>query len=815
VSAARLVPSATYRLQIRPGFGFGDAAEQAGYLAALGVSHAYLSPILQAAPGSTHGYDVVDHTRLSDEAGGRAAFDRMTAALHGAGVRAVADVVPNHMAVPTPAHLNAPLWSVLREGRGSPFAHWFDIDWVAGDDTILMPLLGSPLGQALAAGELVVARDGGPGGDESVVRYYDHELPVRAGTEDLPIEELVGRQWWRLAYWRIGATELNYRRFFDITSLIAVRVEVDDVFGQTHALLAQLIEDGSLDGLRIDHPDGLADPRRYLRDLARATGGAWVVVEKILEGDEALPPDWACAGTTGYDALWRIGGVFVDPTGEEPLTDFLALVTGTRLTLDETVTRAKQEVVARVQVPEVARLVRLLGTILGGAASPVHPEADSLGRVVGALLVAMDRYRAYVVPGEPAPEESVEALGAAAERASADLSAQDQEVLDLVRDLALGTTAPEVTRDFTAEVEEFITWFQQTCGPVMAKGIEDTAFYRWHRLISLNEVGGDPAHFAVAPDDLLEFVERTAAAWPEAMTTLSTHDTKRSEDVRARLGAISERPSEWKTWVRRAQELARRFRGDRLDGATEYLLWQTLVGAWPISEDRLLAYAQKAIREAKQHTTWTDPDTGYETAVSDFVTGVLSDKGLAEHIERWVDDTAPLARAATLGQKLLQLVLPGVADVYQGSELVDLSLVDPDNRRDVDYAERRARLDRLDAAEPPRDLSDEKLLVTSRALRLRREHPEWFLGEATTLTRLAATNEHALAVARGDSTGVHVVAVVTRLAGSLTSWDGATVDLPAGDWDDVLSGQPIPGGSVTLSTLLADLPVALLSRTDV
>jgi len=349
----------------------------------------------------------------------------------------------------------------------------------------------------------------------------------------------------------------------------------------------------------------------------------------------------------------------------------------------------------------------------------------------------------------------------------------------------------------------------------MAKGIEDTAFYRWHRLISLNEVGGDPAHFAVAPDDLLEFVERTAAAWPEAMTTLSTHDTKRSEDVRARLAAISERPSEWKTWVRQAQELARRFRGDRLDGATEYLLWQTVVGAWPISEDRLLAYAQKAIREAKQHTTWTDPDTGYETAVSDFVTGVLSDEGLAEHIERWVNDTAPLARAATLGQKLLQLVLPGVADVYQGSELVDLSLVDPDNRRDVDFAERRARLDRLDGGAPPLDLGDEKLLVTSRALRLRRDHPEWFLGDDTTWARVATTTEHALAVGRGDSRGVRVVAVVTRLAGSLTSWDGATVELPEGEWDDVLSGQRIPGGLVPLSAMLADLPVALLRRTGV
>jgi (1->4)-alpha-D-glucan 1-alpha-D-glucosylmutase len=815
VSAGRRVPSATYRLQIRPGFGFAEAAQQADYLASLGVSHAYLSPILQAAPGSTHGYDVVDHTRLSDEAGGREAFDRMTRDLQGVGVRAVADVVPNHMAVPTPAYLNAPLWSVLGAGRESPFAHWFDIDWAGGDDTVLMPVLGSPLADVLAGGELEVAVDGGPKRDETVVRYYDHELPVRAGTADLQLEELLSRQWWRLAYWRTATTDLNYRRFFDVTTLVAVRVEVPDVFEQTHALLADLVANGSLDGLRIDHPDGLADPRGYLRQLAAATEDAWVVVEKILEGEEVLPQDWPCAGTTGYDALWRIGGVFVDPAGEEPLTDFLALVSGTRNTLEETVTRAKQEVVTRVQVPEVARLVRVLQRICDSPAAPLHPRPDSLGRVVGALLVAMDRYRAYVTPGGPAPQDAVTALADACRRAAQELSEEDQVVLELVRSLALGEADPELTRDNATDLADFITRFQQTCGPVMAKAIEDTAFYRWHRLVSLNEVGGDPAHFAVSPDELMEFAQRTSEMWPEAMTTLSTHDTKRSEDVRARLAAISERPQEWQTWVRRAQELARSYRGEPLDGSTEYLLWQTLVGVWPIDEERLMSYAQKAVREAKQHTTWTDPDACYEAAVSAFVSGVLTDEELGEHIVRWVTDTAPLARAATLGQKLLQLALPGVADVYQGTELVDLSLVDPDNRRDVDFGERRARLHRLDAGERPRDLSDEKLLVTSRALRLRQERPEWFLGAVARCTRVTTTDEHALAVGRGDWSGVHVVAVVTRLAGSLAGWDGSAVDLPPGDWDDVLTGHRFAGGALPLATLLADLPVALLRRTDV
>ena len=805
MSAARPVPTATYRLQVRPGFGFAEVAEQAGYLAALGVSHAYLSPILQPVPGSTHGYDVVDHTRLSDEAGGRGAFDAMVAVLHAAGLRAVADVVPNHMAVPTPAHLNAPLWSVLREGPESPFANWFDVDWAAGKDTLLMPVLGEPLEDVLAAGDLTLATDGGRGGDERVVRYFEHELPVRTGTARLPIEELVTRQWWRLAHWRTAATDLNYRRFFDVATLIAVRVEDDDVFDASHALLAELVADGSLDGLRIDHPDGLADPRGYLRRLAAATGHAWVVVEKILEGDEALPTDWACAGTTGYDALWRIGGLFVDPAAEEPLTDFLALVTGTRISLTDTVARAKAEVVERVQIPEVARLVRRLVELAPGE------SGERLRRVVSALLVTMDRYRAYVVPGEPAPPQERAVLDAAVDRVRRALPEEDHAALDEVRRLALGEVRDGEDR---AALADFVVRFQQTCGPVMAKGIEDTAFYRWHRLVGLNEVGGDPDHFAVTPAQLTSFAERTAAAWPETMTTLSTHDTKRSEDVRARLAAISERPQQWQDWVRSAQEMARPLRGEPLDGSMEYLLWQTLVGAWPIDGQRLGAYARKAIREAKQHTTWTDPDEAYEAKVAAFVDGVLADPRLVAHLEDWTEATAPLVRVTTLGQKLLQLVLPGVPDVYQGSELVDLSLVDPDNRRDVDFGERRARLSRLDAGESPRDLSDEKLLVTSRALRLRREHGDWFRGACATFAAVPTTSDHVFAIGRGDGAGVHVVAVTTRLAGSLTGWEEHTLDLPPGGWNDLLTGRRFTGGPASLADLLTRLPVALLARTD-
>jgi (1->4)-alpha-D-glucan 1-alpha-D-glucosylmutase len=808
----RRVPTATYRLQVHSAFGFDDVAAVADYLANLGVSHAYLSPVLQAAPGSTHGYDVVDHTRLSEEAGGREAFDAMVTALKERGLGVIVDVVPNHMAVSQPEHLNAPMWSLLHEGRKSPYASWFDVDWDAADDQIVLPILGGSIEHSLTAGDVRVVADGGPRGDETVVRYYDHELPVRPGTEQLPPAELVDRQWWRLESWR--ASTLNYRRFFDVGSLAAVRVEDKDVFEATHGLLVSLVQDGSVDGLRIDHPDGLADPRGYLRRLADATDGAWVVVEKILEGDERLPRDWDCAGTTGYDLLWRVGGLFVDPGGEQPLTDLLALMSGARLTLDEVVTAAKQFVVASTLVPEVLRLVRRADEVLAAPSSLVHPPSDSVERALVALLVGMDRYRAYLVPGEGVPPETQRVLDGAVTRARDLLDPEDHAVLDVVRDLVLGRVADNVRAEVGPAVDDLVIRFQQTCGPVMAKGIEDTAFYRYYRLVGLNEVGGDPAHFAVAPDELTAFVERLAEDWPLTMTTLSTHDTKRSEDVRARLAVLSERPGAWRDWVREAQESARPDRSERLDGATEYLLWQTLVGAWPLDEPRLQAYATKAIREAKLHTGWSDPDEGYERAVATFVSGVLGDDALRTHVEAWLASTAQAARATLLGQKLLQLVLPGVPDVYQGTELVDLSLVDPDNRRPVDFAVRAERLSRLDGGGVPEDLDDEKLLVTSRALRFRRDHPEWFVGPTATVRAVRTDSEHAFAVARGDSSGDQVVAVVTRLTASLDGWGDEALAVPPGRWTDRLTGRAVDSdGEVPLARILDRLPVALLART--
>jgi (1->4)-alpha-D-glucan 1-alpha-D-glucosylmutase len=815
-------PSSTYRLQVRPGFGFDEVAAVSDHVRSLGVSHAYLSPILAATPGSQHGYDVVDHSRLNSDAGGRPAFDRMVEVLHDRELLAVTDVVPNHMAVPTPVRLNAQLWSVLRDGPESPYASWFDVDWSVPDRALLMAVLGDRIGTVLRNGQLTID----PSGDEPVLRYFEHEFPIRRGTEDLPLEELVDRQWYRLAWWRVADDELNYRRFFDVDTLAALRMEDPQVFAATHALLLDLVASGALQGLRIDHPDGLADPRGYLRRLHEATDGAWVVVEKILEDDEKLPPDWPCAGTTGYDALQRVGGLFADPAAAAPLSELLTEFTGESIDFAAVVEAAKREVVENSLYAEVNRLVDLLVAICHDDIALRDHTRRQLSLCVVELLVAFDRYRAYVVPGEPAPAESVEVVERAAERARPHLPEDAGEALELVRDLVLGRRAGRGPRgrDDAARRAEFVVRFQQTCGPVMAKGVEDTAFYRWNRLVALNEVGGDPGKLGVPPEEFHAFAGSLQADWPAAMTTLSTHDTKRSEDVRARLLALTETPQEWGAAVREWMETAAKHGSPEgwPDAATAYLIWQTLVGTWgssgPLAAQRLHGYLTKAIREAKVHTTWTRPDEVYEDAMHAYADAVLDDEEILASVAAFATGLDGAARVAVLGQKLVQLAMPGVPDVYQGCELVDLSLVDPDNRRDVDFDIRRTRLTRLDDGEKPADLDDEKLLVTSRVLRARRDHPEWFVGVDSAYVPLPTSTGNAIAFGRGtagDPTQVHAVAVATRLPVALErhgGWGEHTLALPEGSWRDALTGRGTEGGTVPLADVLADLPVAFLVR---
>jgi len=811
-------PGSTYRLQLTPEFGFAQAAAAADYLADLGVTHAYLSPVLDAVPGSQHGYDVTDHSRVRPELGGEDGLRALAARLHDRGLGIVLDIVPNHMAVPSDLRLNRQLWPVLRDGPASPGARWFDIDWAAQADRMLLPVLGGPLDSCL--GDLRVEPGGGLDG-EPALRYFDHVLPLRPGTAGLPLRGLLDAQHYRLSWWQDAATSLNWRRFFDIATLIGIRVEDPVVFDASHQVILRLVSEGLVDGLRVDHPDGLADPRGYLRRLAAATGGAWVVTEKILGPDEELPPDWACAGTTGYDALRLVDGLFLDPAGGDVLSReyarFCRAAGGGSPAgrFAEVADEAKREIARGSLAAEVTRLGRLLCAAVPGI------SADDARAVLTEVLAAFSLYRGYVHPGEPASPAARAAVDSAVEGARARLPARLHGLAGQLGALVLGQHQPtQQPGEPDGGAAELIVRFQQTTGPVVAKGVEDTACYRWSRLVSLNEVGCEPDLLGVEPAGFHAAAARLAADWPATMTTLSTHDTKRQEDVRARLAVLAEIPQEWgrqvSQWHQRAGTAAA-----KVDPDTEYLMWQTLVGAWPISGDRLAGYLTKALREAKRHTSWVEPDQGYEAAVLRLAARALDDPELSGSLAAFVAAIAGDAAVNALGAKLVQLTMPGVPDVYQGCELAALSLVDPDNRRPVDFARTRCDLRELDAAGAglgsDLDLADPagfdlaKLRVTARALRLRRDQPEWFAGDYRPLAAAGAAAGHVVAFQRGGQ----AVTVATRRPAGLRrggGWRDTALPLPpaAGrGWTDVLTGA-VYGGTVPMTELAGRLPVALL-----
>ncbi|MBB1571329.1 MAG: malto-oligosyltrehalose synthase [Propionibacterium sp.] len=836
----RTVPNSTYRMQLHGGFTFDDAAAWLPYLHALGITHLFCAPILQAAPESTHGYDVVDHSRISEECGGEDGFRRLSQAAHELGMGVVVDVVPNHMAVPTPLWHNRALWDVLRRGAESEYSDWFDLD-MTDSQAILMPVLGHRIGRELENINLTTAVINGE--EQPVVTYYDHVFPVRPGTEELPLEELLERQWYRLAYWRIGSEELNYRRFFDVDTLAAIRVEDPAIFEATHRKLLQLFHDGLIDGFRIDHIDGLANPRQYLADLQRATGGCWVVAEKILEYDEELPADFECAGTTGYDSLLRVAGLFHVPGSVPRLTDLWERLSGSGEGFASTVLNAKRTVVKESLFTELNRLVNIAMAICEDDIRLRDYTRRQLSHAISGLLYQFSRYRAYVEPGRVNPESEREIITEAAARAREYLTADELDALDFVVALALGETGeqdmggadtlpapsqilnqlPGRAHEFLDLRSEFMVRFAQTCGPVMAKSKEDTAFYRWNRFIGVNEVGSDPNIIGINQDDFHGFSRALAADWPTAMTTLSTHDTKRSEDVRARLAVLTEYPREWEQCVNELRTATAESRPVLLDGGTELFLWQTLAATWTlpgtaagaevISADRLTKYLTKAIREAKLHTSWTAPDAAYEEAVLEFATACLANPEVAAALDAVTELTFQSVRANVLGQKLIQLTLPGVPDLYQGCEVVDLSLVDPDNRRPIDYYRRAGVLGSL-MMNPPADLDAEKLLVTSRALLLRRAHPEAFRGPDADYRPVSLNTGHAVVFERGykDSETPVAIAVATRVQSGLdeTGWGDAELVLPNLRFLDVLSGQEYSGGATPLADILATLPVALL-----
>lgn len=818
------VPVSTYRVQLGAELTFADVADRLPYLERLGVTHVYLSPILDAAPGSTHFYDVVDHSRVSEVLGGVQGLRALAAQARRHGIGLIADIVPNHMAVPTPVYSNKALWSVLRHGPQSPYATWFDVDW-SDADGVLMPVLGARLGAVLASDQLSLETMLIPGledeGEQTVLRYFEHLLPVREGTENLPMDALVTAQHYRLAYWRVANEELNYRRFFDVGSLVAVRVEDPEVFAATHDLIVSLVKEGVLDGLRVDHPDGLADPTGYIAQLYEACEGAWIVVEKILEDDEPFPTIWKSAGTTGYDASWRMGAVLRDPAGAAGLAGTLHHVAGDAMgDLPLMIEEAKRLVTKDSLAAEVRRLASLADDICRADVRLRDHTWSALHDCLTSLLISFGRYRAYVHPHRPAHAPSIEAIDHAAERARRALDAERHETLDVVVDLLKGREVGSAGKTYAAARLEFITRFQQVSGAVMAKGVEDTAYYRWTHLLPLCEVGSPAGRFAMPPTEFHSWCADFLATTPHALTTLTTHDTKRSEDVRARLGVLSELPSAWDKWVFDVMASTAELRPTELDGRTENLWWQTLVGT--VSEDgspmewpRLEQYLTKAMREAKMHTSWTAVDSRYESAVLWFAQSTHADPTVRELVAAWTASTATGVRAAVLSQKLVQLTMPGVADTYQGCESLRPMLVDPDNRGTADFDDLAHRLALLDDGSAPSSLADEKLAVTAAALRLRKRHSEAFIGEAAGYQSLASTTGNVIAFARTVHGEPRVVVVAARAAieaERLGGWQGHSVGLPEGTWRDVLTGRMLDASAAALTDVFATMPVALLER---
>ncbi|BBZ44516.1 malto-oligosyltrehalose synthase [Mycobacterium parmense] len=757
---------ATYRLQLRGessgfAFTFADAEDLVDYLDNLGVSHLYLSPIMTATPGSNHGYDVTDPTTVSPELGGRDGLARLSAAARERGLGLIVDIVPNHVGIDQPEQ-NAWWWDVLRHGRSSEYATYFDIDWDLDESgRIVLPVLGSDDDVA----DLKV--------DGELLRLGSLALPIAPGTDGGTGPEVHDRQHYRLVGWRNGVC--GYRRFFSITSLAGLRQEDRAVFDATHAEVARWFAEGLVDGVRIDHPDGLSDPCGYLAWLRGLLGpDAWIVIEKILAVDEALEPTLPIGGTTGYDVLREVGGLFVDPSGAPALT---ALVEAAGM--DYAATPAMlDELKVRAATGTLASELRRLRRSVAAAAGVDHPQ---LPDAVAALLTHIDVYRSDY-PG----------LSAIMPTALAETQAAAPELGPALQVLATAL----------ARGGEAATRLQQLCGAVTAKSVEDCYFYRDARLVSLNEVGGEPHRFGVGAAEFHHSAAGRALRWPQTMTTLTTHDTKRGEDVRARIGVLSQVPLLWTEFVARWEKDA-----PSPDAATGRFLWQNIFGVWPVNgevtgelRERLHAYTEKAIREAAWHTSWNDPDAEFEDAVHGWLDRVL-DGPVAGQLTELVAKLNPHAAGDALGQKLLALTVPGIPDVYQGTELWDDSLVDPDNRRPVDYAARRAA---LGALEHP------KIRVVTTALRLRRSRPDTFVhGGYRPLLADGDAADHVVAFLRGDDVVVAVTRWTVRLAE--TGWGNTVLPLPDGTWTDTLTGA-VADGPTSAAQLFAELPVVLLER---
>jgi malto-oligosyltrehalose synthase len=863
-----LALTATYRIQFNAGFRLEDARALVPYLERLGVSHVYASPLLAARPGSLHGYDVADPTRLNAELGSDEDLRALAAELRRRGMGILLDIVPNHMGTGP----DNPYWEdMLANGRRSRWASWFDVEWESERSSlhgrVLVPVLGDTLEAVLDRGELSLERQG----EHVRLKYFDRSFPVSPeaesslGDADLlqwhegkqgraRMRELVDAQRYRLAFWKRASIAINYRRFFDVNDLIALRMQDPEVFRETHALVLRWVEDGVIDGLRIDHIDGLLDPQGYLDALRVEVAGRRpstadavpIVVEKILSPGERLRESWPVQGTTGYEFLNELEAAFIDAAGASRLDESYRRLIGARGRggIEEAAVRGKELVLRASLAADVSRLTKLfrraVKTRRGG-------EAGGAATAIRHFIATLPVYRTYIDARGTVHGDDRKVIDRALARARERWKGSG----DLDRLSAILESPAE-------PANEFIGRLQQTSGPATAKGVEDTALYRYVPLASLNEVGGDPARdLARAVSDLHRANRERQDRWPRSLLCTSTHDTKRSADVRSRIDVLSEMPDEWVGSVRRWRRLLASKRskgrgGPAPDPSTEWLIYQTIFGVWPAEEslatavaavkDRVIEYMVKANREAKVRTSWTSPDEAYEKAVEAYIRAALDNETFVTEIAAFVSRAASAGYCNGLSRLLVHLTAPGTPDIYQGDEMWNFALVDPDNRRPVDFETRRATLDRLDAAlnggdhaaacaEMLRTVSDSRLKmhVARTALRLRREMPAVFMrGRYGVLDTRGERQTHAFAFSRSFEEAT-VVAAVTRLPVRLSgtvgiptglAWGDSEIMFPRSDvprrWRCALTGRTVEtqnaeGGAVLLAReVFLTLPVAVL-----
>jgi (1->4)-alpha-D-glucan 1-alpha-D-glucosylmutase len=864
-----MTPRATLRLQLHRGFTFADAAARVDYFAALGVSHLYLSPILTARLGSMHGYDVIDHGRVNPELGGEDAFRALCAKLRERGLGTIVDIVPNHMAV---GGADNPWWlDLLEHGRDSRYATFFDVDWQVADPAlrgrIAAPFLGKPYGEALASGEIKLEHDAAR--DRFHAQYFEHRFPIAPRTIARPLADadgdphrllamhdplhehgrvrlhrLLERQHWRLAWWRTAADEINWRRFFDIISLAALRVEDADVFEAVHATTLRLCEEGLIDGVRVDHVDGLADPRAYCRKLRSRLGERYLIVEKILAPGERLHRDWQVDGTSGYSFMNHVNALLHDPHGEAPLTALWTGITGRAADFETEGRRARRRIVDELLVADLNATVEALHRIARSDLASRDLALGAIRRVLTELLVEMPVYRVYADRrGRSAEDEAL--MAGVRERARKACRPHEREFVDVI-DRWLGGEPPMKVQPPRAQRLRLraIARFQQLCAPLAAKAVEDTAFYRHGRLLSRNEVGADPAQFAMSIDAFHHESAMRLQHFPHTLLATATHDHKRGEDVRARLAVISELPQHWEDavgdWLTRHARLRAQIDGLAAPGAAdEYMLYQMLFGAWPLDlrpddragldafRERIARWQQKALREAKLRTSWVEPNLAYEEACAKFLRRLLDPADSAEFLARLAKFVLALAPAAALNglaQALLRMTTPGVPDLYQGTELWDQSLVDPDNRRPVDFDARVSALgtsDRVAVLLPQwRDGRIKQQLIV-RTLALRQRMPNVFARGR--YEPVAVQGEHAdriVAFLRSDRQG-SVLVVAPRCSAPLVDanqprvaaerWGDTTLAMKrSASWRDAFDERDLLAGTkLPLSQLLAQWPVGL------